>query len=268
MRDTGRASGAVGPGTVVVLGLLSMFGPLSLDLYLPVLPELAGDLGASASQAQLTITACLVGLAVGQVVAGPLSDRYGRAAPRCSSVSRRTSPRRSPARSPPASSPSSPSVSSRASRARRASSSPGPSPATSPRAGPCSCCSRGLALVSGLAPVLAPVLGGQLARVTSWRGTFVVLTGLASPCSSPGPWGCASRCRRGVVRPGVWARRCAGSGAAARRRFTGVVLTSGLASASMFAYIAGATFVLQELHGLSPAQFSLAFGTNAPASSR
>ncbi|HJV14854.1 MAG TPA: Bcr/CflA family drug resistance efflux transporter, partial [Propionibacteriaceae bacterium] len=57
--------------TVVVLGGLTMFGPLSLDLYLPALPELADDLNASASAAQLSITACLVGLALGQLVAGP-----------------------------------------------------------------------------------------------------------------------------------------------------------------------------------------------------
>jgi DHA1 family bicyclomycin/chloramphenicol resistance-like MFS transporter len=67
--------------TVVVLGLLTMFGPLSLDLYLPALPQLADDLNASASAAQLSITTYLVGLAVGQLVAGPLSDRLGRKRP-------------------------------------------------------------------------------------------------------------------------------------------------------------------------------------------
>jgi MFS family permease len=67
--------------TVVVLGLLTMFGPLSLDLYLPALPQLADDLNASTSAAQLSITTCLVGLAVGQLVAGPLSDRLGRKPP-------------------------------------------------------------------------------------------------------------------------------------------------------------------------------------------
>ena len=66
---------------IVVLGMLSTFGPLSLDLYLPALPELAADLGASTSAAQLTLTSCLVGLAAGQAVAGPLSDRFGRRRP-------------------------------------------------------------------------------------------------------------------------------------------------------------------------------------------
>ena len=66
---------------IVVLGLLSTFGPLSLDLYLPALPQLAEQLHASTSAAQLSITACLLGLATGQLVAGPLSDRLGRRRP-------------------------------------------------------------------------------------------------------------------------------------------------------------------------------------------
>ncbi len=67
--------------TIVVLGLLSTFGPISLDLYLPALPGLADDLHASASGAQFSITACLLGLALGQLISGPLSDRFGRRRP-------------------------------------------------------------------------------------------------------------------------------------------------------------------------------------------
>lgn len=66
---------------VAVLCLLTVFGPISMDLYLPVLPALTDDLAASTSAAQLTVTACLLGLAAGQVVAGPLSDRFGRRRP-------------------------------------------------------------------------------------------------------------------------------------------------------------------------------------------
>ena len=61
-----------------LLLLLTVFGPISMDLYLPALPALTGDLGAATSVAQLTVTACLIGLAPGQLVAGPLSDRFGR----------------------------------------------------------------------------------------------------------------------------------------------------------------------------------------------
>ncbi|MFD0531135.1 hypothetical protein ACFQ1I_38370 [Kitasatospora arboriphila] len=79
-------SAAPGPGRrlrlIVVLGALSAFGPLSLDMYLPALPALAGDLGVRDADVQLTLTACLLGLALGQLVAGPLSDRRGGAA-RC-----------------------------------------------------------------------------------------------------------------------------------------------------------------------------------------
>jgi MFS family permease len=77
-----QANSAAGiRGRFVVLGLLSAFGPISLDLYLPALPQLAAELEASTSAAQLTITFCLIGLAVGQVIAGPLSDRFGRKRP-------------------------------------------------------------------------------------------------------------------------------------------------------------------------------------------
>src|SRR5690349_503979 len=72
--EPGRALG-------VVLALLTVFGPISMDLYLPVLPQLATDLGAATSAGQLTITACLAGLALGQIIAGPLSDRFGRRRP-------------------------------------------------------------------------------------------------------------------------------------------------------------------------------------------
>lgn len=66
---------------VIVLGALSAFGPLSLDMYLPGLPMLADDLHTSTSVAQLSLTACLLGLSLGQVVAGPLSDVRGRRLP-------------------------------------------------------------------------------------------------------------------------------------------------------------------------------------------
>src|SRR6478609_10584584 len=61
-----------------VLLLLTVFGPISMDLYLPALPALTAELGAVTSVAQLTVTACLIGLAAGQLIAGPVSDRFGR----------------------------------------------------------------------------------------------------------------------------------------------------------------------------------------------
>src|SRR4051794_9773759 len=66
---------------VVLLGALAAFGPLSIDFYLPGLPRLTSDFDASASAGQLTLTACLLGLAFGQLAFGPLSDRFGRRPP-------------------------------------------------------------------------------------------------------------------------------------------------------------------------------------------
>src|ERR671926_1924058 len=66
---------------VLIIGGLSTFGPLSMDLYLPALPSLTRDLGGTASLVQLTLTACLIGLAAGQLIAGPLSDSLGRRRP-------------------------------------------------------------------------------------------------------------------------------------------------------------------------------------------
>ena len=66
---------------IFILGALSAFGPLSIDMYLPALPAIGTDLAASASEVQLTLTACFIGLALGQIVAGPLSDAFGRRRP-------------------------------------------------------------------------------------------------------------------------------------------------------------------------------------------
>jgi len=79
--DAPRRADSVGRALAAVLALLTVFAPISMDIYLPVLPALTDDLRAAPSVAQLTITACLLGLALGQVVAGPLSDRFWRRRP-------------------------------------------------------------------------------------------------------------------------------------------------------------------------------------------
>src|SRR4051812_36666924 len=66
---------------MLLLGALTGLGPLSMDLYLPALPVVATDLHSAASVTQLSVTACLAGLALGQLAVGPLSDRWGRRRP-------------------------------------------------------------------------------------------------------------------------------------------------------------------------------------------
>ena len=120
-----------------------------------------------------------------------------------------------------------------------------------------------LMLVTGLAPILAPVIGAQVLKVTAWQGIFVVLAALslaivtlaatALPETLP-----AERRDRGGLAATLRTMR----GLLAQRSFLGYALTAGLAFGALFAYISGSPFVLQDIYGLSPQGFSFAFGAN------
>jgi DHA1 family bicyclomycin/chloramphenicol resistance-like MFS transporter len=248
---------------VVILGSLSAFAPLSIDMYLPAFPSLARDLHAGPSAVQLTLTACLIGLATGQLVVGPLSDVLGRRRPLLVGLACYTVLSAACLVAP----------SVWALAALRLLQGFGGSAGLVIAIAAVRDRYAGVAmarylstlmLVNGLAPIVAPVIGGQLLRFTSWRGVFVVLTAvgvvLLVACLA---WFEESlppeRRRTGSMRDtlrsyGVLVRD---------RRFTGYALTGGFAFAAMFAYISGSSFVLQDIFGLSPQQFALVFGTNA-----
>jgi DHA1 family bicyclomycin/chloramphenicol resistance-like MFS transporter len=245
---------------VVVLGGLTMFGPLSLDLYLPALPELADDLNASASAAQLSITACLVGLAVGQLVAGPMSDRLGRRRPLMiglvvyllASVACALAPNVTVLVV-----------------LRLIQGLAGAAGIVISRAVARDLYSGSalmiffsrLLLIAGLAPVLAPVLGGQLSRIMSWRGIFGVLAGFGAALLLAAWFGLKETLppERRIV--GGFGRTLRGYNTLFHDRFfVGCALSAGLAGATLFAYISGSTFVLQKIYGMSPQSFSLVFG--------
>jgi DHA1 family bicyclomycin/chloramphenicol resistance-like MFS transporter len=246
--------------TVVVLGLLTMFGPLSLDLYLPALPQLADDLNASASAAQLSITACLVGLAVGQLVAGPMSDRLGRKRPLIIGLLAYVLASVACAFAPSAAI---------LALLRLVQGLAGAAGIVISRAIARDLYSgralmiffSRLLLVAGLAPVIAPILGGQLSRIMSWRGIFGVLAGFGAVLLLAGWLGLKETLppERRIV--GGFGRTLQGYNTLLHDRFfVGCALSSGLAGATMFAYIAGSTFVLQRIYGMSPQGFSLVFG--------
>jgi DHA1 family bicyclomycin/chloramphenicol resistance-like MFS transporter len=248
---------------LLILGALSAFAPLSIDMYLPALPALGRGFGVSAAQVQLTLSACLLGLALGQLVAGPLSDALGRRRPLLVGVAAYTVASLLCVLAP--------SVGALVA-VRFVQGLAGAAGIVIARAvvrdryaGVAAARYFSLLmLVNGLAPILAPVIGGQLLRVTSWRGVFVVLAAigalllLATASGLDETLAPADRHTGGLPATLATFRRLL-----ADRFFVGYALSSGLSFAAMFAYIAGSPFVLQDIYGLSPQLFSLVFGVNA-----
>lgn len=256
-------SGAARLRLVLVLGSLIALGPLTIDMYLPALPNLVDDLQTTAAAAQLTLTGTLVGLALGQLLVGPLSDTFGRRRPLLVGVGVHV-------------------VASllclvapnvevlgglRLLQGIGAASASvvamavvrdlfvGRAAAT--------LFSR-LMLVLGVAPVVAPTIGGEILRFTSWRGVFAVLAVLALALLVM-----AAFALRETLPPER--RRALGLGNTLRtyrgllrdRTFVGLILVAGLAMAGLFGYVAGSSFVFQEQFGLDQQQFGLLFGAGA-----
>ena len=248
---------------VVILGALSAFGPLSIDMYLPGLPSLGATLDAPAWAVQLTLTACLAGLALGQIVAGPLSDRFGRRRPLIAGVVAYAAASLLCAVAP--------SVFALV-VLRFVQGVAGAAGIVIARAIVRDMHSGAAAarffsllmLVNGLAPILAPVIGGQILRVTTWRGVFVVLAAIGVALAVAAAAGLretlapANRHPGGVRETLVTFRRLLGD-----RSFVGHALACGLSFGAMFAYISGSPFVLQDIYGATPQLFSVMFAVNA-----
>src|SRR5947199_110224 len=250
-------------GLVFILGALSAFGPLSIDMYLPALPSLTRDFGTGASQVQLTLSACLLGLAMGQTIAGPISDALGRRGPLLVGLTAYALASLLCVVAP--------SVFVLV-VLRFVQGCAGAAGIVIARAIVRDLHSGEalarffslLMLVNGLAPILAPLFGGLLLRFTSWRGVFIVLAVIGALLLLAAATGLGEtlppdrRQSGGVLATITTFRQLL-----ANRSFMGYALSCGLAFAAMFAYIAGSPFVLQEIYGLSPQLFSVIFGTNA-----
>jgi DHA1 family bicyclomycin/chloramphenicol resistance-like MFS transporter len=248
---------------VLILGALSAFGPLSIDMYLPGLPELGRGLDAPAWAVQLTLTACLAGLALGQIVAGPLSDRFGRRGPLLVGVGAYAVASLLCAIAP--------SVAVLV-VLRLAQGIAGAAGIVIARAivrdmhsGVAAARFFSLLmLVNGLAPILAPVIGGQVLTVTSWRGVFLVLTVVGALLFLAAATGLRETLPPEKRHPGGVTETVRTFGRLlADRAFIGHALACGLAFGAMFAYISGSPFVLQDIYGASPQLFSVMFAGNA-----
>ncbi|MFI7215178.1 multidrug effflux MFS transporter [Micromonospora maritima] len=266
-RPTVDRPAAAGGGVtlLVLLGTLTAIGPLSLDMYLPAFPAMTRELGADQAGIQLSLTTCLVGLALGQLVTGPLSDRWGRRRPVLVGVVAYAVLALACAAAP-----SAPLLAA----ARFVQGVAGGMGVVVARAvvrdlysgrDAAKYFSR-LTLVFGVAPVAAPSVGSLVLRFGSWRAVFVALAVIGALLAV------AVALRLPETLP-VERRSAGGLGATARtmrslaadRVYLGYALTQGFAFAGLFAYISGSSFVFQDVFGVSATVFSVIFGVNALA---
>jgi len=251
------------PGWLLLMGALTAIGPISIDMYLPAFPDMATSLNATGSQVERTLAAYLIGMAGAQLIYGPLADRFGRKPPLYGALLVYILASAGCALAPTveflticrviqAMGGAAGMVISRAvvrdhystQEAARALSM--------------------LMLVMGIAPILAPLVGGQVLALTGWRGIFAIITvaGIALLVAvsrimveSLPPekqvalsWGHIFRTYGGLI---------------THRRFVAFALSGGMGSATMFGYIVASPRLFIEHFGVSPQFYGFIFGLNA-----
>jgi DHA1 family bicyclomycin/chloramphenicol resistance-like MFS transporter len=248
---------------MLILGTLSAFGPLATDMYLPALPLLEGEFWTGAAEVQLTLASSFLGFALGQGVYGPLSDRLGRRLPLLAGLALFLAGSIACALAPDIRS----LILARLAQGLGACAGVVLGRAMVRDLFPVAEMPRvlsALMLVSGVAPVLAPLLGGQVMGIAGWRGIFWLLTAIGFISAAAVLW------RLPESRPGNPAAPVAPLAVARAygrllrdRGFLAQVLTMGFGMGALFAYIAGSPFVVIELHGVPAERFGLIFGANA-----
>lgn len=249
---------------ILVLALLSAVAPLATDMYLPAFPSIATELASNAAAIQMTLTSFLLGLAVGQLVIGPVSDRFGRRKPLLLGTALAIISGFLCAIAPNVETlvglralqgfgGAAGVVLARAIIADRTTDAIGAARLF-----------QIMMVIGGLAPVLAPVIGTAIVHLAGWRVVFATIAALsvlalvgalaALPETLP-------QDRRSSNSPAHQARDILGI--IANRPYLGHTLTVSFASMVLFAYISASPFVFQGILGLSPFSYSLAFGGNA-----
>ena len=243
---------------IAFLGIMSAMAPLATDMYLPALPELSAEFSASTSATQLTLTMTLLGMAGGQIFLGPLSDMYGRKRPLfagmvafalvsagcfyASSIE--------------------PFLALRFLQGFAGASGLVISRAIARDVAEGVELTRFMAilmLVNGLAPILAPVAGGQILAFSSWRIIFAVLAVIGVLLAV---WTLKTRetLAKEERQKNMAASFHAFPALLRDRYFFGHCLVQCFVFASFFSYIAGSSFVFQNIYGISAQGYSLIFG--------
>lgn len=247
---------------VLILGALSAFGPLAIDFYLPAFPAMAQAFGTDEKHVQTTLAAYFLGLSLGQLAYGPVADRFGRRGPLLFGITLFTLASLACAYAPNLET----LVLARFVQAlggcagmvlSRAIVSDKCDPVASAKV------FSQLMLVMGLAPILAPMVGGVLVNVSGWQSIFLALSLFSAACLLAVSLGLPESLPPDMPRQPL-------SGALRQylrllgdRVFLGHALTGGVAIAGMFAYIAGSPFVFIKLYGVPAEHYGWLFGTNA-----
>jgi len=248
--------------TILILGALSAFGPLAIDFYLPAFPAMALAFGTDEKHVQMTLAAYFLGLSIGQLAYGPVADRFGRRIPLLTGVGLFTAASVACAYAPNLE---------WLIGARFVQALGGCAGMVISRAVVSDKCDAvgsakvfsQLMLVMGLAPILAPLLGGLLVNTTGWQSIFLALTGFSALAGLAVATGLPESLPAHIPRqPLSGALRQYGR-LLADPIFLGHALTGGIAIAGMFAYIAGSPFIIIKLYGVPAEHFGWLFGTNA-----
>lgn len=250
---------------VLILGALTAFAPLSIDMYLPSFPALETDLRASSSAVQWSLASFFIGLALGQALYGPLADRFGRKRPLYVGISLYVLASLGCALA----------VKIEMLIALRfVQAVGGCAGIVIARAMVRDLFDREasarvfslLTLVLGVAPILAPLAGGYLLAFFGWQAIFLLLAVFGAGCLLATIWGLPEtlpRAGRSQHQQPIRGALQVYRQLLTDRRFTGYAFAGGVAQAGMFAYISGSPFVFIKLYGVSEQAYGWFFGFNA-----
>ena len=263
--DTSSVDRKPSVGKILALGSMTALGPFTIDMYLPALPDIGADLGVSSSTVQLTITGTLIGLALGQLLVGPLSDTLGRKKPLLAGIGVHILASLLAVFAP----------SIAVLGILRVFQGMGAAAAAVVTMAIVRDLYSGntvavvmsrLMLVLGVAPILAPSIGGALLVALDWRGIFVVLALIGVGTAMIGAFGLSETLPKEKRRPSglTSVLRTYGS-LLGDRTFMVLTLVSSVGMASLFAYVSGASFVYQDQYGLNQQEFALLFSAGAIA---
>lgn len=247
---------------ILILGALSAFAPLAIDFYLPGFPAMAVAFGTDEKHIQLTLAVYFIGLAIGQLIYGPLADRFGRRGPLLSGVALFTLASFACAYAP---------TLEWLIGARFVQALGGCAGMVISRAVVSDKCDAvgsakvfsQLMLVTGLAPILAPLAGGLMVGLWGWQSIFLALSIFSVMAAIAVAVGLPESLPANQPRqPLSGALRQYGR-LLSDRVYLGYALTGGVAIAGMFAYIAGSPFVFIKLYGVPAEHYGWLFGSNA-----